>query len=103
MDFSAAYLLDSSSVAPADAPSSKSKLLASIPTCSVKWLQVLKRCTDLLFLVFTPPSPLYHKCLEMVKVLWEYPSEVVAQLLLHTKASFLGILHLQSQPFSQRK
>lgn len=103
MEFTAAYLHASSSIAPSDIKSSKAKLLAKVPECSTKWLQILKRFTNLLFLVFSPSSPLYRKCLEIVKALWEYPSEVVAHLPQHAKASILWILHLQSRHFAQGK
>ena len=63
----------------------------------------MKRFTNLLFLVFTSSPPLYRKCLEIVKALWEYPSEVMAKLPLHAKASILWILHLQSRHFAQGK
>ena len=103
MEFTHSYLLASSSVAPADIKSAKSKVLAKVPDCSTKWLQVLKRFTNLLFLVFTPSSPLYRRCLEIIKALWQYPSEVIAKLPLHAKASILWILHLQSRHFAHGK
>ena len=103
MEFTAAYLQASSAIAPSDIKSSKAKLLAKVPECSVKWLKVIKRFTNLLFLVFTPSSPLYRKCLKIIKALWEYPSEVIDHLPLHAKASILWILHLQSRHFAQGK
>lgn len=103
MEFTYSYLLASSSIGPSDVKSAKLKLLAMVLTCSTKWLQILKIFTNLLFLVFIPSSPLYHKCLEIVKGLWEYPSEVVAQLSLHVKSSILWIIHLQSRHFVQGK
>ena len=101
MEFTDSYLLASSSIAPSDIKSSKAKLKATVPACSVKWLNMLKRYTNLLFLLFTPSSPLYLKCLEIIKAIWEYPAEVITQLSHHAKASILWIIHLQSRHFAQ--
>lgn len=103
MELTASYLLASSSIAPVDIKSSKEKFLAKVSACSTEWMQVLKPFTNLLFLVFTPASPLYWKCLNIVKTLWDYPPEVISQLPLHAKSSILWILHLQSRHFAHRK
>ena len=88
---------------PTDVRSSKAKLVASIPEDSTKWLQVLKRFTNLLFLLFTPSSPLYVKMLDIVKAIWTYPPEVITQLPMHAKASILWIVHLHSRHYAQGK
>ena len=59
MEFVNSYLLAASSIAPTDVKASKSKLVASVPENSFNWIQVLNRFTNLLFVVFTPLSPLY--------------------------------------------
>ena len=103
MEFTDSYLLAASSIAPTDVKESKSKLVATVPEDSQKWLQVLKRFTNLLFVVFTPSSPLYIKCLDIIKALWAYQTEIISSLSMHAKASIMWILHLQSRHFAQGK
>ena len=101
MEFTQAYLSASSSTTPADIKSSTTRLVASVPTEGSKWLQVIRRFTNLLFLLFTPSCPLYIKLLDVIKALRAYPVEVIDKLPAHPKASILWIIHLQARSFAQ--
>ena len=101
MEFTQAYLAASSSTTPADIKASTTRLIATVPKEGAKWLQVIRRFANLLFLLFTPSCPLYIKLLDMVKALRAYPVEVIEKLPSHPKASILWIIHLQARAFAQ--
>ena len=103
MEFTSTFLYESSTVTPSDVRSSKARLVAAVPESGVKWIQVLLRFTNLLYLVFSPSCPLYDKCIHMVKAICEYPTEVIDLLPHHPKAAILWILHLQARHFAQGK
>jgi len=90
MEFTQAYINASSSTTPADIKASTTQLVASVPLEGSKWLQVIRRFSNLLFLLFTPSCPLYIKVLDTIKALWEYPIEVIDRLPADPKASILS-------------
>ena len=99
MQFTQSYLSASFSITPNDIKASTSRIVASVPEGGTKWLQIIRRFTKLLFLLFTPSCPLYIKLLDIVKALHKYFGKVIDQLPAHPKASVLWIIHLQARAF----
>ena len=69
MEFNEQFITDSSNVTPTDLRSTKSKLVATVPTDGAKWKSMLLRFTNLLFVLFKGDCPLYLKMLDIAKAL----------------------------------
>lgn len=91
IEFTQAYLATSSFTTPADIESSTTRLVTSVSMEGSKWLNVIRRFANLLFLLFTPSCLLYIKFLDIVKSLRAYPVEVIDKLPAHPKDSILWI------------
>ena len=96
-------IAESSSITPADIKATKSRLQAKIPSCGVKWKEILLKFTNLLFVLFRGECPLYIKMLAICKAIRKYKQDILDGVPIHAKASILWIIHKQSRHFAQAK
>ena len=85
----------------ADVKKSKSKVKASVPDTSEKFLAMLKRYANLLCALFSSQCPLYAQMYNLISALRDISQTARDHLSHGTKASILWIVLLQSRHFAR--